>query len=218
MKFTKRLAKKIFRIFRDMVNVVIFESRFSAYYDWEKTSYSSPSPNFIKQSCVLRNSLASGGGFTFIETGTFRGDTTALLGAIADKVISIEPEIGLYQEAYLRFKDTGNIEIVNGTSEDVFPILIPKLTGDVCFWLDGHFSAGVTFKGKSDTPIIEELKEISKNLPNLDKVVIMVDDIRCFDPSIAGFEDYPTRSYLVNWADKNKLTWTIEHDIFIARN
>lgn len=218
IKFAKRLTIKIIRIIRNVVKAVLFEAKFSAYHDWEKNSYSSPSPQYIKQACVLRNSLTLGKKFIFIESGTYLGDTAAILGPIAEKVVSLEPEFELYKKACLRFKESSNIEIINGTSEDVFPILIPKLTGDVCFWLDGHFSAGVTYKGKSHTPIIEELNEIGKNLLNLRKVVIMVDDVRCFDPSIAGFEDYPTRNYLVDWANKNELAWTIEHDIFIAKN
>lgn len=97
-------------------------------------------------------------------------------------------------------------------------MLIPRLKGNISFWLDGHYSARETYKGKQDTPITDELNEIGKNLQNLKKVVIMIDDIRCFDPSLEGFEDYPTRSYLVNWADSNNFWWTIEHDIFIAKN
>jgi len=182
---------------------------------WGVSSYISPSPHFIKHACIRRNGLE---GSTYIETGTYMGDTTALLSRVAKRVISIEPEARLYQLARSRFKDSENIEIMNGTSEELFPTLIPKLRGDVSFWLDGHYSAGVTFQGVQDTPIIQELSEISKNLINLGKVVVMVDDIRCFDPTIEGFEDYPTRNYLVNWAKQNKLWWTIEHDIFIAKN
>ena len=189
--------------------------KYYALYNWGVASFTSPSPYFIKQACVIRNGLK---GSTYVETGTYMGDTTALLGLVAERVISIEPKTKLFQLAQLRFKNSKNIEIMHGTSESIFPTLIPTLKGDISFWLDGHYSAGASYQGMKDTPIIEELNEIGKNLPNLGRVVIMIDDIRCFDPAIQGFEDYPTKSYLVNWADNNKLAWTIEHDIFIARN
>lgn len=215
MKLLATILNRISRTFQIVITVGLHVNEYHALRTWEASSFTSPSPHFIKQACVLRNGLK---GSTYLETGTYLGDTTALLSLVAERVISIEPEIKLFQLAKLRFKNNKNIEIMNGTSESIFPVLIPKLSGDVSFWLDGHYSSGVTFQGRKDTPIMEELNEIGKNLPNLNKVVVMVDDIRCFEPSIAGFEDYPTRSYLVNWADKNKLVWTIEHDIFIARN
>ena len=215
MKLLAKILNRISRTLQIMIKAGMHVNKYHALRTWEVSSFSSPSPHFIKQACVLRNGLK---GSTYIETGTYLGDTAALLSSVAERVISIEPEIKLYQLAQLRFENSKNIEIINGTSESIFPVLIPKLRGDVSFWLDGHYSSGVTFQGSKDTPIIEELNEIGKNILNLNKVVVMIDDVRCFDPSIAGFEDYPTRSYLVNWADKNKLTWTIEHDIFIARN
>ncbi len=216
MKLIKRTSSYLTsRALRVMKFVGLDLRKYYALHAWRKASFASPSPHFIKQACVIRNGLKD---CTYIETGTYLGDTTALLGLVAEKVISIEPEINLYKLAQLRFKKSKNIKIMNGTSEQIFPVLIPELRGDVSFWLDGHYSAGGTFQGINDTPIVEELREISRNLTNLRKVVIMVDDIRCFDPATKGFEGYPTRSYLVNWADKNKLAWTIEHDIFIARN
>ena len=215
MKFLKRLINRVDRTIEIMILAGRHVNKYQNLRTWGASSYTSPSPHFIKQACILRNGLK---GSTYIETGTYMGDTTALLSRVAERVISLEPEAKLYQLARSRFKDNENIEIMNGTSEELFPILIPRLRGDVSFWLDGHYSAGVTFQGAQDTPIIQELSGISKNLINLGKVVIMVDDIRCFDPTLEDYKDYPTRSYLVNWAEQNNFWWTIEHDIFIARN
>ena len=46
---------------------------------------------------------------------------------------------------------------MQGTSEVQLPKILDRLDGAVSFWLDGHFSAGVTFQGDQDTPIREEL-------------------------------------------------------------
>lgn len=111
-----------------------------------------------------------------------------------------------------------SINVVNGISEGVFPVLLPTLRGKINFWLDGHFSGGITHQGPTDCPVREELTSIEKNLSLYDGVVVLIDDIRCFNPSIPEYSDYPDLDYLVNWARKNNLYWYIEHDIFIAKS
>ena len=86
------------------------------------------------------------------------------------------------------------------------------------FWLDGHFSAGATFQGELDTPIISELDAIAANLPNLLPIAILIDDVRCFDPTLPEYATYPPLDVLVDWARKHDLRWHIEHDIMIMRS
>jgi hypothetical protein len=211
----KRILRKILRISSLLVVAVTNEKQFSAINRWAENSYSSPSPNFVKQSIVLSNVIPDS---TTVETGTYMGETTELLETKSMKVISIEPEKNLFRMAQLKFAGKPKFQIINGTSEDIFPLLIPTLSGDVSFWLDGHFSSGITYRGPKETPILDELSIIEANIGNLQRVVVMVDDIRCFDPTLPEYSTYPTRTYLVEWAGKNGLSWTIEHDIFIAKN
>jgi hypothetical protein len=168
-----------------------------------------------KQKVLLRNGLRDA---TWVETGTYMGDTTSVLSKVAKMVYSIEPEPALFSKAEQRFSNTSNVKIIKGLSEDVFPKLLPTLSGNVCFWLDGHYSAGITFKGPQETPIIDELTGIGRNITQMGKVVVMVDDVRCFDPSNPEFSAYPPVGFLVDWARKHNLTWHIEQDIFIAKN
>ena len=187
-----------------------------AYYtDWAQRNFSAPSPHFIKQAVLLRNGLDHA---TWIETGTYLGDTTRVLSGVAKMVYSIEPEPSLFAKAEASFSTTGNVKIINGLSEAVFPELLPTLSGDLCFWLDGHYSAGETHKGPQDTPIADELAVIADNLNRMDRVVVMVDDVRCFNPRIPDFSTYPSINFLVDWANEHALSWHIEHDIFVARN
>lgn len=67
-----------------------------------------------------------------------------------------------------------------------------------------------------DTPITAELREVEKHLARLDHVAVLVDDVRCFDPSLPEYATYPSRDWLVEWATSHGLSWTIEHDIFVA--
>jgi hypothetical protein len=167
-----------------------------------------------KQKILLRNGLRNA---TWVESGTFMGDTTSVLSKVAKMVYSIEPEPTLFSNAEQRFRNTSNVKVIKGLSEDVFPKLLPKISGDICFWLDGHYSAGITFRGPQDTPIIDELTAIGQNIPRIGKIVVMVDDVRCFDPSNPEFSAYPAVDVLVDWATQHNLIWNIEHDIFIAR-
>jgi hypothetical protein len=97
-------------------------------------------------------------------------------------------------------------------------MLLPSLSGNINFWLDGHYSAGITYRGPQDTPILDELAHISNNLHRFEKVCVMVDDIRSFDSEIDEYSSYPSLNILVDWANQNGLGWHIEHDIFVAKS
>jgi hypothetical protein len=177
--------------------------------------FSSPSPPFVKKACLIREGIPHG---IWIETGTYFGDTTRMLSKRAPKVVSIEPEPRLFDRAVAYFSTFPNVEIIRGTSEEVFPSLLPGLSGDINFWLDGHYSAGITFKGERDTPILAELTCITENRAHFGEICVLIDDVRCFNPAISAYADYPELDEIVNWARENKLAWHIEHDIFVAKS
>jgi len=185
------------------------------FLTWQNRQFSAPSPHFIKQIVLLRNSLPNS---VWIETGTHYGLTTCILAKNSKFVYTIEPQEYLFSCAKKRLKKYKNVEIINSTSEISLPKILPQINGNVCFWLDGHYSAGITFKGFQDTPIVDELNTIALNFFHFEKVVILVDDVRCFNPKSVEYSTYPPLSFLVNWANDNNLTWYIEHDIFVAKN
>ena len=183
-------------------------------FPWAKSRFAAPSPHFIKQACLLRNGIPAA---TWVETGTYVGATTHLLSKYATKVYSIEPEPTLFARAAKHFRNFRNVEILHGTSESIFPDLLPRIHGNVNFWLDGHYSGGQTFKGAQVTPIVDELRNIALNRHHFKDVCVLVDDIRCFNPRLSEYAAYPPIDVLVDWARANNLQWHIEHDIFIAR-
>lgn len=185
-----------------------------SYEEWDARAFAAPSPHFIKQAVLLRNAID---GASWVETGTYMGSTTSLLATVGKMVYSIEPEPTLFANAELKFRNTANVKIIKGVSEEVFPALLPTLSGDVCFWLDGHYSGYGTHKGPLDTPIVKELDCVGENLHRMGRVVVMVDDIRLFTGEIHAYGAYPTLGYLVEWAQKHGLGWHIEHDIFFAK-
>lgn len=183
------------------------------FYSWYyKYKCSPPSPHFVKQAVLLRHGIQNS---SWVETGTYVGSTTALLAEKFLIVHTIEPSnkcINIARENLRRYK---NVIFYHGTSEQCLEKICSSLSGDVSFWLDGHFSAGITFQGSKNTPIIFELETISKYIKSYNHVLIMIDDIRS---SHTDKKDYPPLDFYVDWAKKNNLLWTIEHDIFIIKS
>ena len=122
----------------------------------------------------------------FVETGTFFGDTTHQFAKLGCTVYSVEVEPRLAALARRRFKDSANVHIVEGDSGTQLTNIIKALGAmPALFWLDGHFSAGPTGKGETDTPIMKELETIlSLAAP---ASVVFVDDLWCF----GVLPDYP---------------------------
>ena len=154
---------------------------------------------------------------TWVETGTYLGDTTEFLARTARIVYSIEPGLKLYADACKRFAHHANVKVINGLSEDVLPALLPVLTGDVCFWLDGHYTDESTHKGPQDTPILDELNCIGDNLSRFEDMVVLIDDVHLFNGEKHIYGAYPKIEDIMDWAIDHEMNWHIEHDIFIGR-
>jgi len=183
------------------------------FRDWHKRGYDAPSPAVVKHAVLRRHNID---GATWIETGTAKGDSTAVIAEFAPRVVTIEPQADFHKAAQERFRDTPVVDARHGTSETVFPELLAELQGDVCFWLDGHYSGSITFQAESDTPIVLEMQTIEAHMPHLGRVAVLIDDIRCFDPSLPDYKDYPPLDDVVDWARRCGLKWSIEQDIFVA--
>jgi hypothetical protein len=122
----------------------------------------------------------------FIETGTYLGDTIANVSYDKSvQVINIELPDVYYQMAQKRFLNYSNVTLLHGDSAKLIPQVITDLKEPALFWLDGHYSGGLTAKSDLETPVSEELQAIL-NSP-VRSHVILIDDIRCFD----GTHDYP---------------------------
>jgi hypothetical protein len=188
--------------------------KFNQIQSWKKRNYLGNAPQFIKELIFLRDAIPNA---QWVETGTGKGVTTKFFATSFPFVYTIEPNKYSYEQAIQNIK-MKNISFLNDTSENILSELLSKLNGDINFWLDGHYSGGITFKGKKNCPIEKELEDISKNISNFKKILIFIDDIRCFLSKLEEYKDYPTIDFLVDWSRKNKFTWKIEHDIFVMQN
>lgn len=180
---------------------------------WVLRSFGAPSPSFVKRRVLLRNGIKNA---TWVETGTYRGETALRLSKHATSVYTIEPSAKYFEVASKRLKKIGNVSVVHGSSEERLPEILAEISGNVNFWLDGHFSGGETYQGSEDTPVVIELESIAGYLPALDAVVVIIDDLRYFGSGSSNHMGYPSKEFLIDWAVKLDMSWHIEHDMFIA--
>src|ERR1700730_2734725 len=123
---------------------------------------------------------------TFIETGTFRGDTIAPLRKDFDKLISIELSEHLYEKARRRFAACSDVELIKGDSANRLPQVLRERGDSGAFiFLDAHYSGGDTARGAENTPIAQELESIHRYGTGRD--VIVIDDLRLFWEVRYGF-------------------------------
>ena len=175
---------------------------------WRKNGYSVPVPSIVKQRVIV-NYQKKYNCSTFIETGTYLGDTVEALKTKFKKVISIELGMDLYINAKERFLNDKNIEIFQGDSGKVLPQIVLGLKDPAIFWLDGHYSAGITAKGDKICPILEELDAIFDN-SKLNHI-LLIDDARDF----VGEGDYPTIERLTDYIKSKNERYKVQvkHDI-----
>lgn len=150
----------------------------------------------------------------FVETGTFKGDTLYRLKDRFKELYSIELSDYYYELALKRFHDIKNIHLIKGDSGEKIESLVKNIQKSIFFWLDGHYSSGLTAKADLDTPIMTELEIIFNNNQNNLKHVILIDDARLF----TGANDYPTFRNLKNYliSRDSRYSVFIKNDIIVC--
>jgi FkbM family methyltransferase len=145
----------------------------------------------------------------FIETGTYEGDTTYGVKDNFKKLYSIELSEMLYKRSVERFLQYPHVQLLQGDSGQIIPKILSELKEPAIFYLDGHFSGGLTVKTDVNTPIWEELSAILEH-PIKDHI-ILIDDARLF----VGEKGYPTVKELLDLIQKSgqKKSFEIEDDL-----
>ena len=210
--FIKNILKKL-------LNINLSIEQLDQFLIWQNhNNFREPFPQFVKEKVFEEYNLDNS---IWIETGTYRGDSTAYLSKISDFVYSIEPSKKYFNLSSKNLKAIKNIELINDISENGIKTILDSIDTrrNVCFWLDGHFSGADTYKGQEDTPIMKELHLIANYFDKFINFRILIDDFRLFDFSYkAKKEKYPDKSELIKWAEKNNLQWSISRDIFLIYN
>jgi hypothetical protein len=132
----------------------------------------------------------------FVETGTLVGNTILGVKNSFNKIYSIELNKKLHKLAKQRFRDDINIKLVQGDSSKELSKVLTEIIEPALFWLDAHYSSGVTAMGKTQTPIMEELRKIF-NHP-IKRHYVLIDDVKDFN----GTNGYPEIQFLLSWVEE----------------
>jgi hypothetical protein len=159
---------------------------------WSIAGAPAPAPDIVKKMTLIQYAKAFGA-VSFIETGTFTGTTTWLMAHYGLQCKSIELSEGFYRKATRFLGHLPNVELVHGDSAELLGALVGRTPGPHLFWLDGHYSAGMTARGQTDTPILRELEQLRDH--DMSRSVILIDDLRDF-----GRGSYPSVNALTRFA------------------
>jgi hypothetical protein len=160
---------------------------------WYMSGQRLPVPHWVKQQTIAALAREYGAD-VLVESGTLHGDMPYAMRNHFRTIFSIELSNELHAIAAQRLRGYPHIHLLHGDSGQVLAEWVPRLNGRAVFWLDGHYSGGITAKGALETPIVQELTAVlmaNSNRPN-NEHLILIDDARCFD----GTNNYPTFSHL----------------------
>jgi len=101
------------------------------------------------------------------------------------QIWTIELSSELATRASSRLAKHRNIQVLLGESTELLPHILAKIREPAVFWLDAHYSGGVTARGQTDCPLDQELNIIAKH--ECHEHVILIDDVR-----LMGCGDYPS--------------------------
>lgn len=175
---------------------------------WLKQGKKPPTPQLIKQS-IVKQIATQYSIKTFVETGTYLGSMINATKDLFEKIYTIELDPLLYRRAKMKFINFKHISIYFGDSAIVLPSVLKKIKKPTLFWLDAHYSEGITAKGRLTTPIVQEIKSILKYKAR--KNIILIDDALLF----TGKNNYPTKRELIDYVLKKfpKAIFKIKYNV-----
>ena len=202
------IMRKLKEIIKDSAPYSLYQGQRSVVKWIIKGRPVSPVPNAYKQK-IVKKFAKKFNMETFVETGTHRGAMVWAVRNKFDKIYSIELDQSLFEKASQKFSKYKHVEIIHGDSGKEIIKVLNKINDPCLFWLDGHFSEGITARGEKDTPIEEELSHIYSH--NLKNHVILIDDARLFD----GQNDYPAINKVKDACAKNLVNsqFEVENDL-----
>ena len=151
--------------------------RHSAIARWEKRGRPLPPPHQVKQ-MVVESYKATSGYTVLVETGTCLGDMVDAEKKCFDHIYSVELSEKLWKDAKKRFRRYKHIDILQGDSRKVLGDIVSHLDQPAIFWLDAHYSGGITARADKDCPIFSEIDAIFSSHPL--NHIFLIDDARHF--------------------------------------
>ncbi|MBE9121947.1 FkbM family methyltransferase [Tychonema sp. LEGE 07199] len=154
----------------------------------------------------------------FIETGTYQGHTAYWASQVFEQVFTIEYSQDIYQKVTEKYGHITNIDFLYGDTRNLLEKTVSRLKKPSLFWLDAHWSGGLTYGESDECPLIAEIEIINRSHC---EHFIFIDDARLFlspppPPHLPQqWPDINTVSNLLN-AAKNRRHIVIVDDVIIA--
>ncbi len=151
----------------------------------------------------------------FIETGTYQGNTAYWASQVFEQVFTIEYSQDIYQKVTEKYGHIKNINFLYGDTINLLKNTLSKLESPSLFWLDAHWSGGLTYGESDECPLLAEIEIINRSDC---EHFILIDDARLFlspPPPPHSPQQWPDISNILN-SGKNSRHIVIVDDVIIA--
>jgi len=118
----------------------------------------------------------------FVETGTAYGQTLTEIYPYFSKIFTVEISQKLWEWLNPQIQNLSHVQHILGDSLVEIPKFLKTLSENekVFFWLDAHWSQGLSSKNEYDCPLIQECLVIDSEY-KADTAIIAIDDVRLFE-------------------------------------
>jgi predicted Ser/Thr protein kinase/SAM-dependent methyltransferase len=161
-----------------------------------------PPPHAVKVRAVI-NQARGHNVRVLVETGTCLGEMARKCSKHFRQIWTIELSETLAAEAARRLARLRNVHVLCGGSSRLLPQILGGIHEPVVFWLDAHYSGGVTAKGATECPLEDELKIIAEQTSR--DHIILIDDVR-----MMGSGDFPSLERVCELASRINPRYRIE--------
>lgn len=150
-------------------------------------------PRFLSKNMLAAGIALQAGKTLFVETGTFIGSGAYKIHSLFDNVWTVEADHQLHMAAKALFsaKEARNIVAMHGHSVHFLESFEQELANKAVFFVDAHYSTGITSKSYGTCPVVAEISTIVSRAPD---ALIVVDDVRTMD----GRRGYPTLNEILD--------------------
>jgi len=117
-------------------------------------------------------------------SGTYFGEMVRKCRRRFQPIYAIELSEQLAMEAAKRLASYSHVQVLQGDGADLPPQVVAQLNEPAVFWLDAHYSGGMTARGPTEWPLERELRAIASG--GRGDHVILIADAR-----LMGQGDFP---------------------------
>jgi hypothetical protein len=140
----------------------------------------------------------------FVETGTYKGDTSIMASKHFHNVYTTEIVPALHEESKKKAEEAGvkNITFLLGDSVKLLGEIMPKVSEGAVFFLDAHQSGGDTSNNGKNVPLYEEL-DVILSFP-LGKSLFIIDDVRLWKQKCWDWAHITNTELVKRFSDKGR--------------